>query len=52
MPLPSEGERVEGKLDWERRHALMRTHTALHVLSAVIWRDHEAKVTGAQHGAR
>ena len=25
----------------------MRTHTALHVLSAVIWRDHEAKVTGA-----
>ena len=45
--LPSEGERVEGQLDWERRHALMRTHTALHVLSAVIWRDHEAKVTGA-----
>jgi misacylated tRNA(Ala) deacylase len=46
-PLPSEGEMVEGQLDWERRHALMRAHTALHVLSAVIWRDHEAKVTGA-----
>lgn len=46
-PLPSEGDAVEGQLDWERRHALMRTHTALHVLSAVIWRDHEAKVTGA-----
>jgi misacylated tRNA(Ala) deacylase len=46
-PLPSEGETVEGQLDWDRRHALMRTHTALHVLSAVIWRDHEAKVTGA-----
>lgn len=46
--LPSEGERVEGQLDWERRHALMRTHTGLHVLSAVIWRDHEAKVTGAR----
>ena len=45
--LPAEGVRVEGQLDWERRHALMRTHTALHVLSAVIWRDHEAKVTGA-----
>jgi misacylated tRNA(Ala) deacylase len=46
-PLPSEGDAVEGQLDWERRHALMRTHTALHVLSAVIWRDYEAKVTGA-----
>jgi misacylated tRNA(Ala) deacylase len=45
--LPVEGDRVEGQLDWERRHALMRTHTALHVLSAIIWRDHEAKVTGA-----
>ncbi len=45
--LPAEGDGVEGQLDWERRHALMRTHTALHVLSAVIWRDHEAKVTGA-----
>jgi misacylated tRNA(Ala) deacylase len=45
--LPSDGDAVEGQLDWERRHALMRTHTALHVLSAVIWRDHEAKVTGA-----
>ena len=45
--LPVEGDRVEGQLDWERRHALMRTHTALHVLSAVIWRDREAKVTGA-----
>jgi misacylated tRNA(Ala) deacylase len=45
--LPGEGDTVEGELDWERRYALMRTHTALHVLSAVIWRDHEAKVTGA-----
>jgi misacylated tRNA(Ala) deacylase len=46
-PVPAEGAQVQGELDWERRHALMRTHTALHVLSAVIWRDHEAKVTGA-----
>ena len=46
-PLPSERDVVEAQLDWDRRHALMRTHTALHVLSAVIWRDHEAKVTGA-----
>jgi misacylated tRNA(Ala) deacylase len=33
-------------IDWERRYFLMRTHTALHVLSAVIWRDFGAKVTG------
>ena len=46
-PVPAEGATVRGELDWERRHALMRTHTALHVLSAVIWRDYEAKVTGA-----
>ena len=45
--LPAEGDRVAGQIDWEHRHALMRTHTALHVLSAVIWRDYEAKVTGA-----
>ena len=34
------------ELDWERRHALMRTHSALHVLCGVIWRDHQASVTG------
>jgi misacylated tRNA(Ala) deacylase len=33
-------------IDWERRYMLMRTHTALHALSAVIWRDFDAKVTG------
>jgi misacylated tRNA(Ala) deacylase len=39
---PPEGERVHGELDWERRHALMRAHTALHVLCGVIWRDYTA----------
>lgn len=38
---------MRGELDWERRHALMRAHTALHVLCGVIWRDHGAPVTGA-----
>jgi len=33
-------------LDWERRYALMRTHTALHILCGVIWRDYGAQVTG------
>jgi len=41
------GSAVHGELDWPRRYALMRTHTAMHVLSAVIWRDHGAAVTGS-----
>jgi misacylated tRNA(Ala) deacylase len=40
------GTPVRGILDWERRHALMRAHTALHVLCGVIWRDYGAAVTG------
>ncbi len=38
-------------LDWERRYAHMRYHTALHVLSAVIWRAFDAKVTGGRMSA-
>ena len=37
---------VTAEIDWDRRHTLMRTHTALHALSAVVFRDHDAKVTG------
>ena len=37
---------VEGLIDWDRRYRLMRTHTALHALSGVVWRDFGAKVTG------
>jgi misacylated tRNA(Ala) deacylase len=44
--LPTEGTPVEGELDWDRRHALMRTHTALHVLCGVIWADFGVAVTG------
>jgi len=40
------GAAVSAELDWDRRHALMRTHSALHVLCGVIWRDHQASVTG------
>jgi misacylated tRNA(Ala) deacylase len=44
---PEVGAEVECEVDWERRYALMRTHTALHILCAVVWRDYGAKVTGA-----
>ena len=40
------GDRVAVDLDWARRHALMRTHTALHALCGVVWRDYGALVTG------
>jgi misacylated tRNA(Ala) deacylase len=44
--LPPVGTSVTGHLDWERRYKLMRTHTALHVLCGVVWRDYGALVTG------
>jgi len=44
--LPAVGDEVEGEVDWERRHALMRTHTALHVLCGVIWNEWGKAVTG------
>ena len=43
---PPVGTTVRGALDWERRYRLMRTHTALHVLCGVVWRDYGASVTG------
>jgi misacylated tRNA(Ala) deacylase len=44
--LPNIGDTVTGALDWDRRHKLMRTHTSLHILCGVIWRDYSAQVTG------
>jgi misacylated tRNA(Ala) deacylase len=43
---PPVGTAVTAEIDWDRRHLLMRTHTALHVLSGLIWTDYGAKVTG------
>jgi len=40
------GDSVHGRIDWDRRHALMRTHTALHVLCGVIWNQWRVPVTG------
>lgn len=45
-PAPREGDCVHGVIDWTRRHQLMRTHTALHVLCGVIFRNFGAQVTG------
>ena len=43
---PAVGDELRVDLDWARRFALMRTHTALHALCGVVWRDHGAQVTG------
>ncbi len=45
-PVPALGAEIAGELDWDRRHALMRTHTALHVLCGVIWNEWGKAVTG------
>lgn len=46
--IPQTVRELKGELDWERRYGHMRHHTALHVLSGVIWQSFEAKVTGGQ----
>ena len=43
---PAVGTAVHGELDWERRHGLMRTHTALHILCGVIYNAWGVSVTG------
>jgi misacylated tRNA(Ala) deacylase len=45
-PLPPEGTAVRGAVEDERRTALMRTHSGLHVLCGVVFRDFGALVTG------
>jgi misacylated tRNA(Ala) deacylase len=43
---PAVGTGVRGLVDWNRRYSLMRTHTALHILWGVIFRDFGSQVTG------
>lgn len=45
-PLPPVGTEVTGTIDWHRRHQLMRTHTAMHLLCGVIWNEYGTAVTG------
>lgn len=46
LPTLNSASRCAGTLDWVRRHQLMRTHTALHILCGTVFRDYGAKVTG------
>ena len=43
---PEINSEVDSVIDWDKRYKLMRTHTALHILCGVIWRDYSASVTG------
>jgi misacylated tRNA(Ala) deacylase len=45
-PLPKPGEDITLELDWPRRHRLMRVHTALHLMCALV----PYPVTGGQIG--
>ena len=47
-PGPRAEEQVKGNLDWERRYLLMRYHTATHVLTGVMFKDYNVRVTGNQ----
>jgi misacylated tRNA(Ala) deacylase len=44
--LPAAGANVQGQINWTRRYQLMRTHTAMHILCGVVFRDYGALVTG------
>lgn len=44
--LPDINQDAFGQLDWDQRYRLMRTHTAMHILCGVIFRDYGASVTG------
>ncbi|HEX6543025.1 MAG TPA: alanyl-tRNA editing protein [Ktedonobacterales bacterium] len=46
--VPPVGATVTGEIDWPFRYRMMRTHTALHLLCGLIFRDYGAQVTGGQ----
>lgn len=47
-PSPAVGEKVKLSLDWDRRYALMRQHTAIHVVSSIAMKEFNARITGNQ----
>jgi misacylated tRNA(Ala) deacylase len=46
--VPAVNTPVSGAIDWEFRYRMMRTHTALHILCGLIFKDFGAQVTGGQ----
>jgi len=46
QPLPVPGDLIKASIDWDHRYKLMRTHSAMHILCGVIFRDYGASVTG------
>jgi misacylated tRNA(Ala) deacylase len=44
--LPGRGTQLSGEVDWDRRYALMKTHTAMHALCGVVWERYQSPVTG------
>ncbi len=50
-PVPTAGTVVTGNVDDERRRHMMRTHTAMHILCGVMWRDWRRVVTGGNMDA-
>jgi len=44
------GDKVTGKIDWDRRYRLMRMHTAAHIIDAVLYNEAKALCTGNQLG--
>lgn len=47
-PAPPVGTLVQGRIDWTFRYKMMRTHTALHILCGIVWREFGSQVTGTQ----
>ena len=47
-PGLNEGDIVSCEIDWERRYTYMRYHTACHLLSNILYRRANAKITGNQ----
>ena len=44
--LPEPSSHIHGQINWDHRYKLMRTHSAMHILCGVIFRDYGASVTG------
>lgn len=47
-PAPHRGTPVHGRLNWDFRYKMMRTHTALHILCGIVWNEYGSQVTGTQ----